>query len=168
MDDLTLYLGSRSSSGTGKEFQLRFYNSVSVKRIRNEKINMKKLVILLAVGTALSLFYTNRTEAGELYRILNSDTLVTARRADLLTFMYLNSHGNKPAVRALYNQLSAQGLLVNFQAGVVVKVTSFYGDGTAQIADDRLIGYIATDDLSQYLGPQRFNWEKVNDKENEL
>ena len=102
---------------------------------------MKKLLILLAVCTALSLFYTNRTEAGELYRILNSDTLVTARRADLLTFMYLNSHGNKPAVRALYNQLSAQGLLVNFQPGVVVKVTSFYGDGTAQIADDRLIGY---------------------------
>ena len=112
---------------------------------------MKKLLILLAVGTALSLFYTNRTEAGELYRILNSDTLVTARRADLLTFMYLNSHGNKPAVRALYNQLGAQGLLINFQPGVVVKVTSFYGDGTAQIAGDRLIGYIATDDVSEYL-----------------
>jgi hypothetical protein len=136
--------------------------------MRNEKINMKKLLILLAVGTALSLFYTNRTEAGELYRILNSDTLVTARRADLLTFIYLNSHANKPAVRALYNQLSVQGLLINFQPGVVVKVTSFYGDGTAQIAGDRLIGYIATDDLSQYLGPQRSNWEKVNDKEDEL
>jgi len=77
--------------------------------------------------------------------------------------MYLNSHGNKPAVRALYNQLGAQGLLINFQPGVVVKVTSFYGDGTAQIAGDRLIGYIATDDVSEYLGPQRSNWEKVND-----
>jgi hypothetical protein len=92
--------------------------------------------------------------------------LVTARRADLLTFMYLNSHGNKPAVRALYNQLNAQGLLVNFQPGAVVKVTYYYGDGTAQIQGNRLIGYIATADLSEYLGKQgQSNWQQVQDDE---
>jgi hypothetical protein len=99
-------------------------------------------------------------------RILNADSLVTARRADLLTFMYLNSHGNKPAVRALYNQLNAQGLLVNFQPGAVVKATYYYGDGTAQIQGNRLIGYIATADLSEYLGKQgQSNWQQVQDDE---
>jgi hypothetical protein len=61
---------------------------------------MRKLIIAFAIGSALALFGCNKIEAGDLYRIVNSDSLVTARRADLLTFIYLNSHGNKPAVRA--------------------------------------------------------------------
>jgi hypothetical protein len=56
---------------------------------------MRKLLIAFAIGSAVALFVCNKTEAGDLYRILNSDSLLTARRADLLTFMYLNSHGNK-------------------------------------------------------------------------
>ena len=127
---------------------------------------MKKLFTVFVIGSAFALFACNKTEAGDLYRILNSDSLVTARRADLLTFMYLNSHGNKPAVRALYNQLNAQRLLLNFQPGAVVKVTYYYGDGTAQIQGNRLIGYIATADLSEYLGKQgQSNWQQVQDDE---
>ncbi len=126
---------------------------------------MRKLLIVLAIGSAFALFGCNQTEAGDLYRIFNADSLVTARRADLLTFLYLNSHGNKPAVRALYNQ-AAEGLLINFQSGAIVKVTAYYGDGTAQIAGSRLVGYIATDDLSEYLGKQgQSNWQRVQDDE---
>jgi hypothetical protein len=113
---------------------------------------MKRLLTLLALSTAFSLLYANRTEAGDIYRILNSDTLVTARRADVLTFMYLNSLHNKPAVRALYRSLAAQGLLVNFQPGAMVEVTKYYGDGTAQITGSALIGYIATNDLTLFMG----------------
>jgi len=65
---------------------------------------MRELLIVLAIGSAFALFGCNKTEAGDLYRIFNADTLVTARRADLLTSMYLNSHRNQPAVRALYNR----------------------------------------------------------------
>jgi major membrane immunogen (membrane-anchored lipoprotein) len=127
---------------------------------------MKKFVTVFVIGSAFALFACNKTEAGDLYRILNADSLVTARRADLLTFMYLNSRGNKSAVRALYNQLNAQGLLVNFQPGAVVKVTYYYDDGTAQFQGSRLIGYIATADLSEYLGKQgQSNWQQVQDDE---
>ena len=113
---------------------------------------MKRLLTLLALSTAFSLLYANRTEAGDIYRILNSDTLVTARRADLVTFMYLNSLHNKAAVRALYRSLAAQGLLVNFQPGAVVEVSKYYGDGTAQITGSALVGYIATNDLTVFMG----------------
>ena len=113
---------------------------------------MKRLVTLLAVATTLSLLCANRTEAGDIYRVLNTDTLVTARRADLLTFMYLNSLHSKAAVRALYRSLAAQGLLVNFQPGAVVEVTKYYADGTAQITGGALIGYIATNDLTLFMG----------------
>jgi hypothetical protein len=127
---------------------------------------MKKFVTVFVIGSAFALFACNKTEAGDLYRILNADSLVTARRADLLTFMYLNSRGNKSAVRALYNQLNAQGLLVNFQPGAVVKVTYYYDDGTVQFQGSRLIGYIATADLSEYLGKQgQSNWQQVQDDE---
>jgi hypothetical protein len=48
----------------------------------------------------------------------------------------------------------------------VVKVTYYYGDGTAQIQGSRLIGYIATADLSEYLGKQgQSNWQQVQDDE---
>jgi len=112
---------------------------------------MKKLLLVLGVIACATI----AAQAGDLYRIFNPNSLVTARRSDLVTFMYLNRIHNKPAVRALYNSLAYQRLLVNFQPGAIVEVTSYYGDGTAQITGQRLIGYIATDDLTQYLGSTR-------------
>jgi hypothetical protein len=123
---------------------------------------MKHLLILFSIAWAFALFTCDQSKAGDLYRILNANSLVTARRADLVTFMYLNSHGNKPAVHALYSQLEAQGLLINMQPGAVVTVTHYYDDGTAQIRGNGLIGYIATDDLSEYVGKQgESNWKQV-------
>jgi hypothetical protein len=120
---------------------------------------MKKTLIALGIG----LFVSLSAHAGDVYRILRSDTLVTAHRDDLLTFMDLNSYHNKPAVRALYRQLAYRGLLINFQPGATVEVTQFYGDGTAQITGGGIFGYIATDDLTLYLGsrPNPGGWERV-------
>jgi hypothetical protein len=74
---------------------------------------MRKLLIVLAIGLAFALFGCNKIEAGDLYRIFNADSLVTA-----------------------------------------------------QIAGSRLVGYIATDDLSEYLGKQgQSNWQRVQDDE---
>src|ERR1700741_2395388 len=104
---------------------------------------MNRMLTFLLIASAAALLNCAEAEADDLYRILNNNSLVTARRADLVTFMYLNSHGSKAAVRALYNQLDSQGLLVNLQPGAVVTVTYYYGDGTAQIEGNGLVGYIA-------------------------
>jgi hypothetical protein len=127
---------------------------------------MKGLLPLLIAVSAVALFICNTVEAGDLFRILNANTLVTARRSDLTTFMYLNSHGDKDAIRGLYNQLAAQGLLVNFQPGAVVEVTHYYDDGTAQVQSDSRVGYIARSDLTEFVGPRgQSNWQKAQDEQ---
>jgi hypothetical protein len=127
---------------------------------------MTRMLTFLLIASAATLLTCAEAEADDLFRILNTNSLVIARRADLVTFMYLNSHGNKAAVRALYNQLDSQGLLVNLQPGAVVRVTYYCGDGTAQIEGNGLIGYIATNDLSEYVGKRGDSkWKQVRNDE---
>lgn len=127
---------------------------------------MNRMLTFLMIASTVALLTCAEAEADDLYRILNTNSLVTARHADLVTFMYLNSHGNKAAVRTLYNQLDSQGLLVNLQPGAVVRVTYYYGDGTAQIEGNGLIGYIATNDLSEYVGRRvDSKWKQVQNDE---
>jgi hypothetical protein len=54
------------------------------------------------------------------YEITNFDTLITANRSDLYTFMSLNAQHNKPKVRELYRWLASQRLLINIQPGTTV------------------------------------------------
>jgi hypothetical protein len=127
---------------------------------------MNRMLTFLMIASTVALLTCAEAEADDLYRILNTNSLVTARRADLVTFMYLNSHGNKAAVRTLYNQLNSQGLLVNLQPGAVVRVTYYYSDGTAQIEGNGLIGYIATNDLSEYVSRRGDSkWKQVQNDE---
>jgi hypothetical protein len=108
---------------------------------------MKPLLITLAMGLIMA-----ATAQADLYRIRNTNSLVTTRRSDLVAFMCLSATGNKPAIRALYNSLEVGGMLVNMQPGAVVEVIRFFGDGTAEIAGRTMADYyIATDDLTQYL-----------------
>jgi hypothetical protein len=90
------------------------------------------------------------------YEITNFDTLITANRSDLYTFMSLNAQHNKLKVRELYRWLASQRLLINIQPGTTVDVTSYGGDGIAMISIGGTIGYIARADLNMYLG----NFEK--------
>jgi hypothetical protein len=90
------------------------------------------------------------------YEITNFDTLITANRSDLYTFMSLNSQHNKPKVRELYRWLASQRLLINIQPGTTVDVASYGGDGIATISIGGTTGYIARADLTMYLG----NFEK--------
>jgi hypothetical protein len=108
---------------------------------------MKPLLITLAIGLIMA-----ATAQADLYRIRNTNSLVTTRRSDLVAFMCLNATGNKPAIRALYNSLEAGGMLVNMEPGAVVEVKRVLGDGTAEIAGGTMADYyIATDNLTQYL-----------------
>ena len=108
--------------------------------------------ILLSTLAALMLAVTSY--AGDLYQINNYNTLVTATRAELETFMYLNQTGQKSAIRALYNSLRASNALSNIQPGTYVEVTYYFNDGIAKIVwgGGNYAGYIATADLSQFLG----------------
>jgi hypothetical protein len=90
------------------------------------------------------------------YEITNFDTLITANRSDLYTFMSLNAQHNKPKVRELYRWLANQGLLINIQPGTTVDVASYGTDGIAAISIGNTIGYISREDLTMYLG----NFEK--------
>ena len=71
--------------------------------------------------------------AGDIYRIHNPNSLVTANRGDLEVFMALNARHMKQAVRDLYYRLQAQGACFNLQPGTTVEVTMYYNDGTAKI-----------------------------------
>ncbi len=107
---------------------------------------MKPLLITLALGLMAA------TAQADLYRIRNTNSLVTTHRSDLVAFMCLNAIGDKPAIRALHNPLEARGMLVNLQPGAVVELIRSFGDGTAEIAGRTMADYyIATDDLTQYL-----------------
>jgi hypothetical protein len=86
------------------------------------------------------------------YEITNFDTLITANRSDLYTFMSLNAQHNKPKVRELYRWLAGQRLLINIQPGTTVDVASYGGDGIAMISIGGTTGYIARADLTMYLG----------------
>jgi hypothetical protein len=111
---------------------------------------MKPLLITLALGIIMA-----ATAQADLYRIRNTNSLVTTHRGDLVAFMHLNATGDKPAIRALYNSLEVRGMLVNLQPGAVGEVIRFFGDGTAEIAGGTMADYyIATDDLTQYLYSQ--------------
>jgi hypothetical protein len=90
------------------------------------------------------------------YEITNYDTLITADRSDLYTFMYLNAQHNKPKVRELYRWLANERLLINIQPGTTVDVASYGTDGIATISIGGTTGYIARADLTMYLG----NFEK--------
>jgi hypothetical protein len=90
------------------------------------------------------------------YEITNFDTLITANRSDLYTFMSLNAQHNKPKVRELYRWLASQRLLINIQPGTTVDVASYGGDGIATISIGSATGYIARADLTMYIG----NFEK--------
>jgi hypothetical protein len=90
------------------------------------------------------------------YEITNYDTLITANRSDLYTFIFLNAQHNKPNVRELYRWLAGQRLLINVQPGTTVDVASYGGDGIATISIGGTTGYIAREDLTMYLG----NFEK--------
>jgi hypothetical protein len=92
--------------------------------------------------------------AGDIYRINNPDSLVTARHEDLATFMALNTRQMKQAVRDMYRRLEAEGALFNLQPGARVKVVEYYDDGIARIewGGGEHTGYIAKNDLSSYLG----------------
>lgn len=92
--------------------------------------------------------------AGDWFRITHVDTLITARQSDLESFMYLNAHGQRSAVRALYRQLENAGSLFNVQPGTLVQVVAYYRDGTAQIvwgANNEYAGFVNQDDLNRYL-----------------
>jgi hypothetical protein len=84
---------------------------------------MKQLFFLLFATVLLIGF----ARANELFQIASYNTLVTAHRSDLATFMVLNARPNKPAVRALYNVLESGGLLLNIQPGTVVEVEPLPG-----------------------------------------
>jgi hypothetical protein len=74
---------------------------------------MKPLLITLALGLIMA-----ATAQADLYRIRNTNSLVTTHRSDLVAFMHLNATGDKPAIRALCNSLEVRGMLVNLQRGV--------------------------------------------------
>jgi hypothetical protein len=112
-----------------------------------------KLKLWLFAGAAL-LIIASQSVAGDIYRINNYDTLITASHKDLVTFMALNARHLRPAVRSLYNQLESQGALFNIQPGTQVEVVEYYDDNTARIewGNGRYTGYINKDDLSVYIG----------------
>ena len=60
--------------------------------------------------------------AGDIYRINNPESLVTASHEDLATFMALNARQMKQAVRDMYRRLESEGRLFNLQPGARVKV----------------------------------------------
>jgi hypothetical protein len=115
-----------------------------------------KLKLCLFAGTAL-LTVASQSFAGDIFRINNYNTLITANHEDLVTFMALNARHLKQAVRSLYNQLQSRGALFNIQPGTPVEVVQYYDDGTARIewGDGRFTGYINKDDLSVYLGSNK-------------
>jgi hypothetical protein len=86
------------------------------------------------------------------YEITNFDTLITANRADLYTFISLNAQHDKPKVRELYRWLANQHLLINIQPGTTVDVASYGTDGIATISVGGTTAYIAREDLTMYLG----------------
>ena len=91
---------------------------------------------------------------GDIYRINNPNSLVTASHEDLATFMALNARQMRQAVRDMYRRLESEGALFNLQPGARVKVVEYYDDGIARIewAGGEQTGYIAKDDLSSFLG----------------
>ena len=112
------------------------------------KIKSLALVAVAALSMVAPSF------AGDFYRINNRDSLITARHADLTTFIGLNQRHMKAAVRDMYYRLNSQGLLFNLQPGAVVEVTYYFNDGAAQIEWDNGAhrGFIAKADLSSFLG----------------
>jgi hypothetical protein len=112
-----------------------------------------KLKLGLFAGTAL-LIFASQSFAGDIFRINNYNTLITANHQDLVTFMALNARHLKQAVRSLYNQLQSRGALFNIQPGTRVEVVESFDDGTARIewGEGRYTGYINKEDLSVYLG----------------
>jgi hypothetical protein len=108
----------------------------------------------LALASVAALSMVAPSFAGDLYRINNRDSLITARHADLTTFIGLNQRHMKAAVRDMYNRLNSQGLLFNLQPGAVVEVTYYFNDGTAQIEWDNGAhrGFIGKADLTSFLG----------------
>src|ERR1700758_1369588 len=69
-----------------------------------------KLKLCLFPGSAL-LPVASQSFAGDIFRINNYNTLITASHGDLVTFMALNARHLKQAVRSLYNQLQSRGAL---------------------------------------------------------
>jgi|SRR6516165_7670863 hypothetical protein len=112
-----------------------------------------KLKLCLFAGAAL-LTVASQSVAGDIFRINNYNTLITASHGDLVTFMALNARHLKQAMRSLYNQLQSRGALFDIQPGTRIEVVEYYNDGTARIewGDGRYTGYINKDDLSVYLG----------------
>lgn len=124
-------------------------------------MQMKKITLTLLALASLAV----GALAGDIYRIHNYNSLVTAQHGDLVTFMSLNDRGLKSAVRAMYRNLENTGALFNLQPGIAVEVAEYYTDGTARIVWSRegtqyidyngnedYCGYIAKADLSEYLG----------------
>jgi hypothetical protein len=105
-----------------------------------------------ALAGAAFLALSSLASAGDLYRINHYNSLITANLGDLQTFFEL--HGDHSATRAFYNRVANRGGLFNLQPGAVVNVVGYYGD-IAQIewgSDGQYHAYIASDDLSRYLG----------------
>jgi TATA-box binding protein (TBP) (component of TFIID and TFIIIB) len=121
---------------------------------------------LLSLVSVVLMALASQSFAGDLYRINNPNSLVTANRGDLEVFMALNARHMKQAVRDLYNRLAAQGALFNLQPGMAVEATMYYDDGTAKIewGNGEFRGFINKDDLSSFLGsnsPQNI-WANTN------
>jgi hypothetical protein len=114
---------------------------------------MKKLVFTIASLICLS----SLANAGDIYRINNRDTLVTARHNDLEVIMQLNQRHLRAAVRNMYDQLLMSAGLFNLQPGATVDVTQYFNDGTAEIQwnNGQFRGFINKDDLTTYLGPSQ-------------
>jgi hypothetical protein len=115
----------------------------------------------LLIATALIGLVTVNVKAQEqqtfraVYRITNTDTVVTRYHRDLASLMELNAQGRGTDVRALYNQLAALQSLVLLQPGDVVRVAHYYTDHTAQIVFSDQQAYIAQVDLTLcYQGKQ--------------
>jgi hypothetical protein len=110
-----------------------------------------KLRFFALLGAAI-MSLASMAHAGHLYMIANRNSLVTANLSDLETFFSLQ--GNHAATRAFYNQVAARDGLVNLQPGAIVNVLGYYDNNIAEISWDNGAqeAYIATDDLSVYIG----------------
>ena len=109
---------------------------------------------LLSLAGAVLMALASQSFAGDIYRINNPNSLVTANRGDLDVFMALNARHMKQAVRDLYHRLEAQGALFNLQTGTTVEVTMYYNDGTAKIewGNGAFRGFINKEDLASFVG----------------
>ena len=103
---------------------------------------------------ALLMMLANLGLGGDVYCILNYNSLITARHSDLVRFMQLNNAGRKSEVRLFYSWLASQGALYNLQPGFLVSVINYYTDGTAEISwnEGADHAFIAQADLSRFVG----------------